>query len=83
MGGVPAHLVRVFFDTNVIVAGLVSEGLCHEIVETHLPVHAAILFRRLWEELLEKLREKFGLAGASCRCWPCIAGTPLGWSLRR
>jgi putative PIN family toxin of toxin-antitoxin system len=54
--------VRVVFDTNVIVAGLVSEGLCHEVVETHLPEHSAILSRVLWDELVEKLRDKFGLA---------------------
>jgi putative PIN family toxin of toxin-antitoxin system len=54
--------VRVVFDTNVIVAGLVSEGLCHEVVETHLPDHSAILSRILWDELVEKLRDKFGLA---------------------
>jgi putative PIN family toxin of toxin-antitoxin system len=53
--------VRVVFDTNVIVAGLVSEGLCHEVVETHLPEHSAILSRVLWDELVEKLRDKFGL----------------------
>jgi excinuclease ABC subunit A len=35
--------VRLVFDTNVIVAALVSEGLCHEVVETHLPDQDAIL----------------------------------------
>lgn len=54
--------MRVVFDTNVIVAGLVSHGLCHEIVETHLPSHTAILSRVLWDELVEKLRDKFDLA---------------------
>jgi putative PIN family toxin of toxin-antitoxin system len=53
--------VRVVFDTNVIVAGLVAEGLCREIIETHLPEHVAILADPLWEELLEKLRSKFDL----------------------
>jgi putative PIN family toxin of toxin-antitoxin system len=54
--------VRLVFDTNVIVAGLVSEGLCHEVVETHLPDHTAILSRILWDELVEKMRDTFGLA---------------------
>ena len=54
--------MRLVFDTNVIVAGLVSEGLCHELLETRLPDHAAILSRTLWDELVEKLRDKFGLA---------------------
>lgn len=53
--------MRVVFDTNVIVAGLVAEGLCHELVETHLPEHTAVLSLRLWEELVDKLREKFAL----------------------
>jgi putative PIN family toxin of toxin-antitoxin system len=53
--------VRLVFDTNVIVAGLVSQGLCHELVETHLPDHTAILSRILWDELVEKLRDKFDL----------------------
>ena len=54
--------MRLVFDTNVIVAGLVSEGLCHELVETCLPKHNAILSRILWDELAEKLRDTFGLA---------------------
>jgi putative PIN family toxin of toxin-antitoxin system len=53
--------MRVVFDTNVIVAALVAEGLCHEIVETHLPEHTAILADPLWKELVEKLRAKFNL----------------------
>ncbi len=53
--------MRVVFDTNVIVAALVAEGLCHEIVETHLPEHTAILADPLWKELVEKLRSKFNL----------------------
>jgi len=53
--------VRAVFDTNVIVTGIVAQGLCREIVETHLPQHAAILSERLWSELVDKLREKFHL----------------------
>ena len=53
--------MRLVFDTNVIVAGLVSEGLCHEVVETHLPDHTAILSRILWDELVQTLRDKLGL----------------------
>ncbi len=56
--------MRLVFDTNVIVAGLVAHGLCHELVETHLPEHVAILSTPLWDELLEKLQDKFGLAPA-------------------
>jgi putative PIN family toxin of toxin-antitoxin system len=53
--------VRIVFDTNVLVAGIVAEGLCREIVEIHLPEHQPILSRQLWEELVEKLADKFGL----------------------
>jgi putative PIN family toxin of toxin-antitoxin system len=53
--------LRAVFDTNVIVAGIVAEGLCREIIETHLPAHTPILSPPLWHELVEKLREKFEL----------------------
>jgi putative PIN family toxin of toxin-antitoxin system len=53
--------MRIVFDTNVIVAGLVAEGLCREIVEEHLPGHTAIVADELGDELVEKLRTKFGL----------------------
>lgn len=54
--------MRVVFDTNVVIAGVVAEGLCREIVETHLPEHTPILSPVLWDELVGKLRDKFGLA---------------------
>ena len=53
--------MRVVFDTNVIVAGIVAEGLCREIVEEHIPDHITILSNRLWNELVEKLKTKFDL----------------------
>ena len=54
--------MRVVFDTNVVVAGIVAEGLCREILEIHLPEHEAILSQVLWDELLSTLRRKFALA---------------------
>jgi putative PIN family toxin of toxin-antitoxin system len=54
--------VRVVFDTNVVVAGIVAEGLCREILEIHVPEHTAILSQVLWDELVVTLRKKFGLA---------------------
>jgi len=56
--------LKVVFDTNVLVAGLVAEGLCREIVETHLPTHEPLLSNPLWEELEAVLREKFELEPA-------------------
>ena len=53
--------MRIVFDTNVIVAGVVADGLCREIVETHLPAHTPVVSRLLWDELVEKLRSKFDL----------------------
>ena len=53
--------MRVVFDTNVVVAGIVAEGLCREILEIHVPEHTAILSQVLWDELVVTLRRKFGL----------------------
>ncbi|MDH4063000.1 MAG: putative toxin-antitoxin system toxin component, PIN family [Acidobacteriota bacterium] len=53
--------MRVVFDTNVVVAGIVAEGLCREILEIHLPEHEAVLSQVLWDELVSTLRRKFGL----------------------
>ena len=53
--------MRVFVDTNVVVAGIVAEGLCREILEIHVPEHTAILSQVLWDELVVTLRRKFGL----------------------
>jgi uncharacterized protein len=53
--------VRAVFDTNVVVAGIVAEGLCREILEIHVPEHTAILSQVLWDELVVTLRKKFGL----------------------
>jgi putative PIN family toxin of toxin-antitoxin system len=51
----------VVFDTNVVVAGIVAEGLCREILEIHVPDHLAIVSDVLWDELVTTLRRKFGL----------------------
>ena len=53
--------MRVVFDTNVVVAGLAVRGLCHELIELHLPVHQSVLSPDLWEELISALRDKLGL----------------------
>ena len=54
--------MRVLFDTNVVVAGIVAEGLCREILEIHVPEHTAILSQVLWDALLATLRRNFSLA---------------------
>lgn len=52
--------MRVVFDTNVVVAGIVAEGLCREILEIQVPEHTAILSQVPWDELVVTLRRKFG-----------------------
>lgn len=53
--------MKVVVDTNVIVAGLVAEGVCRDIVKRRLPACELFTSRALLDELAEKLREKFGL----------------------
>lgn len=53
--------MRIVLDTNILVAGILAEGLCREIVEVHLPDHTPILSSRLWDEPVDALEEKFGL----------------------
>ena len=53
--------MRVVFDTHVVVAGIVAEGLCREILEVHVPEHTAILSHVLWDELVVTLRRTFRL----------------------
>lgn len=53
--------MRLVFDTNVVIAGIVAEGLCREILETHLPEHTPILAHVFWDELVGTLGDKFGL----------------------
>lgn len=53
--------MKVVFDTNVVVAGIVAEGLCREILEVHVPEHDVILSQVLWDELVATLRRKFDL----------------------
>ena len=53
--------MKVVFDTNVIVAGVVATGLCHELIEQHLPRHEPLLSSPLWGELVRTLVAKFDL----------------------
>jgi putative PIN family toxin of toxin-antitoxin system len=53
--------VRLVVDTNVLIAGLVAEGLCRDIVKRRLPACELFTSRALLDELAEKLETKFGL----------------------
>ena len=57
--------MRLVVDTNVLIAGLVADGLCRDIVKRRLPVFELFTSRSLLDELAEKLREKFGLNPAN------------------
>jgi len=53
--------VRLVVDTNVLIAGLIAEGLCRDIVKRRLPACELFTSRVLLDELAEKLQEEFGL----------------------
>jgi predicted nucleic acid-binding protein len=53
--------VKVVVDTNLIIAGLVAEGLCRDIIKRRLPACELFTSRPLLDELAQKMREKFGL----------------------
>jgi putative PIN family toxin of toxin-antitoxin system len=53
--------VRLVCDTNVLIAGLVADGLCRDIVKRRLPRHDLFVSEVLLAELDEKLRDKFGV----------------------
>jgi putative PIN family toxin of toxin-antitoxin system len=52
--------VRLVCGTNVLIAALVAEGLCRDIVKRRLPACELFTSRALLDELAAKLREKFG-----------------------
>ena len=53
--------MRLVVDTNVIVAGLVAEGLCRDILKRRVPACELFTSRALLDELGETLRKKFGV----------------------
>ena len=53
--------MKLVVDTNVLIAGLVTEGLCRDIVKRRLPACELFTSRALLGELAGKLQEKFGV----------------------
>jgi putative PIN family toxin of toxin-antitoxin system len=51
--------VRLVLDTNVLIAAVVADGLCRDLVWRRLENHSLITSRTLLNELREKLEEKF------------------------
>jgi len=57
--------VRVVCDTNVLIAALVADGLCRDIVKRRLPRVDLFVSLALLRELDRTLRRKFGATAAS------------------
>ena len=51
--------MRLVLDTNVLIAAVVADGLCRDLVRRRLENHSLITSRTLLNELREKLEEKF------------------------
>lgn len=51
--------MRLVLDTNVLIAAVVADGLCRDLVWRRLENHSLITSRTLLNELREKLEEKF------------------------
>ena len=52
--------MRVVLDTNVLIAGVVADGLCRNLVRRHAREHELFTSVELLVELAEKLKTKFG-----------------------
>ena len=51
--------MRLVLDTNILIAALVADGLCRDLVRRRLENHVLISSRPLLDELHNKLWEKF------------------------
>lgn len=51
--------MRVFFDTNVLISGLMGHGLCHDLLDRCLIGHTVLLGAPVREELRRVLVSKF------------------------
>ena len=51
--------MRLVLDTNVLIAALVADGLCRDLVRRRLESRVLISSQFLLDELREKLEEKF------------------------
>jgi len=51
--------MRIFFDTNVLIAAFVSHGVCNELFDHCLAEHTICTSARVLDELCRNLEEKF------------------------
>ena len=54
--------MRLVADTNVLIAAIVADGICRDLVRVRLRSHDLITSEILLRELRDKLRVKFDLA---------------------
>ncbi|MCK4528716.1 putative toxin-antitoxin system toxin component, PIN family [candidate division WOR-3 bacterium] len=55
--------MRIFFDTNVLIASFISHGQCAEIFEHCLSEHEILISHWVLEEFKRTLSEKFNFSG--------------------
>jgi putative PIN family toxin of toxin-antitoxin system len=53
--------VRIFLDTNVLVSGLTTRGLCNELLEVIFIEHELLIAEVVLEELRRVLSQKFSV----------------------
>jgi putative PIN family toxin of toxin-antitoxin system len=53
--------MRLVLDTNVLIAAVVAEGLCRDIVRRRIKAHTLITSQPLLDELADTLRAKFSV----------------------
>ena len=51
--------MRILCDTNVLIASLIANGVCHELLEGCFVNHDLVVSEFILEELREKLIDKF------------------------
>ena len=56
--------MKIVLDTNVLIAALISRGVCHEVLEHCVMRHVLFTSEFILEETQEKLIEKFGYSAA-------------------
>ena len=56
--------MRVFVDTNVLVAAYATRGLCSDLLRLILAQHELVVSRQVLDELARVLRDKIGLPEA-------------------
>jgi uncharacterized protein len=51
--------VKIVFDTNVLIAAFIAQGVCHKLFEHCIVHHAVLVSEFILDELKEKFTNKF------------------------